>query len=132
MDGKKFLLSKSISPLVLVPFSTNIGITIVRKIIPRPEDKIPITWKVTPELLYPFVVVFLQAHLVQKANTKLLRRLLFPISFLGFLRFGFAYTSRGRQYMFLNFLRGMFKMKRKQATHILDSCNGIRLSFQGC
>ncbi|KAH7096716.1 hypothetical protein BKA62DRAFT_833783 [Auriculariales sp. MPI-PUGE-AT-0066] len=66
-------------------------------VVPRAEERTPLTWRNAPILLLPFMPLLAMAYLARRPNTLLLRALCFPLVLMSTTRifFGYYFTSPG-------------------------------------
>ncbi|KIJ54575.1 hypothetical protein M422DRAFT_200421 [Sphaerobolus stellatus SS14] len=81
-----------------------------RSIIPKPEDRIPLTGQNWQRLLLPMPVVLLMAYLVRRPNTYLLRLSLLPFALVLLIRTGFSYVWENPSFSTYNFGNGVFTL----------------------
>ncbi|KAF7314438.1 MBOAT-2 domain-containing protein [Mycena kentingensis (nom. inval.)] len=64
-----------------------------RVVIPKPQDRVPITLRTTPQLLCLYVPLVFLAYLARRPDTYLIRLLLLPTVVICALMSGFRYTA---------------------------------------
>jgi hypothetical protein len=89
-----------------VPLLGHSAMRIWRLVIPKPEDRTPVTTHNAFNILFPLIPIFFMGYLVRRPNTYLYRLALMPFTIWTILRASFGYAWVNELHSPYNFGQG--------------------------